>query len=271
MAGSEGKLAILSMKTWSWKSLGLRLRGVHYSHVAQLAHDKIYYFNEDRRRGNYPLIEFDIVQGKSRELELSDKGAMKYWRKTCVFAACRNEIIAFGGVFGLPSQARITNDTHAFNLDTKTWRKLELRGRPPHPRKRHLAIMHGSKMCIHGGYAETDQIFNDIWIAELSQASAPFWSFLRVRKGGTPLRRFRLLNDLNGMFIIYGLPGKREMHIFSFEEKRWRCMSCSKKVVKVEGKAPTNKKYSIRSVATTNGVIYIAFNGIYRLSQQEWC
>ena len=69
---------------------------------------------------------------------------------THVFAAWRNEFIAFGGIF--PRSSDMSNETHALNMASMYWRKLEFRATLSEPRINYTAALCGSKMYVFGGH-----------------------------------------------------------------------------------------------------------------------
>ena len=261
-AGFRGTLAVLSCENWQWQLFGKRLLGLGNYHCAQLAADKIYYIGGNMAKG---VVEYDTVLHNVNRIAEKSTGESPAGRKwmSSVFAPWRNEIVTFGGFFD--GDVARSNETHAFNVDMKSWRKLELRGRLPEPRTGHSATMCSSKMYVYGGYDRNAQLLGDICIAELG-AHYAFWSLPQVN-GRIPVSRtVAALNNLNGLLVMFGGHAQREvakgeLNIFSPETNMWLSSG-----VKVQGSSPRTKTRRC-GLKTSNGVLYFTRDGIYLLSQ----
>ena len=263
LAFNKGAISVLSFQKWRWKSLGRLLLGLTEYHVAVLAGDKIFYFGQGSAP---PLVEYDIVLGSARKVNTVNEGPLQRPWKSCVFASWRNEIISFGG-FMTQSQGRRSNETHALNVETKVWTKLEMRGVLPPARTDHQALMCGTKMYIYSGSGQNYEHLRHIWIAELGNR-APFWS-RPVNYVHAPYPRSRaLFNKLGDVLIVFGgYRGRhrvRKLEKFFTQTKMWQTPVSSHP--EVEGEAPYGAWYLL-SVHTSNGILYLTDRGIYSLTE----
>ena len=94
------------------------------------------------------------------------------------FAPWRDEIVTFGGF-----SFQFTNEVHAFHVESKTWKKLELNGKPPERRNAAAALICGKKMFVYGGYSISGYPLGDLWIADLSNSMRPSWSLAQAPNG----------------------------------------------------------------------------------------
>uniref|UniRef100_A0A224XNU8 Kelch domain-containing protein 4 n=1 Tax=Panstrongylus lignarius TaxID=156445 RepID=A0A224XNU8_9HEMI len=69
---------------------------------------------------------------------------------------CKRHLIVFGGYHDNLQDCKYFNDVHAFNLDDRTWTKIEPTGTPPLPRSgcQMVATPEG-KIIIWGGYSKS--------------------------------------------------------------------------------------------------------------------
>lgn len=264
VAEARNRLWKLSCKTWRWEELGNRLLGIGKYHIAQLSAEKIYFYGG---LGSPALVEYDTVLGKARKVETTGDSPYRRQYMSSVFAAWRSEIITFGGMF-LDMHTR-SNQTHALNVESKSWRKLELKGKRPKPRYLHTAAILGTKMYIYGGTNERSAPLDDLWIAELSQSLAPYWSQPQVNGTIPHARTGGSLNILKGMILLFGgdnrLNELRDFHLYFADSLTW-CGESSQSVER-KGEPP---KVTIKSygVTTATGVLYLTRSGIFLLSQE---
>ena len=263
LAFNQGTLSVLSFRKWRWKSPGQVLLGLAQWHQAVLVGDKIFYFGQGR---DPPLVEYDIVLGSARRIETVNEGPLRRHWKSCVFASCRNEIISFGGcVSGV--LGRRNNETHSLNMETKFWKRLEMRGELPPARTGHKALMSGTKMYIYGGDGEEYQRLRHVWIAELGNAFAPFWS-RPITSALSPFPRVApLFNKLRDVIVVCGASDSadpsRKPEIFFMRTNTWQTVSNSQTII--EGEAPRNA-FCFLSVDIPNGILYLNSRGVYSLT-----
>ena len=256
-ASTQGLLAVFSLKEKTWRALGKVLMNAKRGHQAQLAGDKIYYFGE----GLPGVVEYDTVLVEAESIANSPAG--RVWMATA-FAPWRKEIISFGGY---NHQYLRINTTHAFNVESKSWKKLEMRGEPPQPRSSHAAVIYGTKMYVFGGYGRGEQSLSDVWIAELRNYSAPFWSMVRV-KGEPPFHRCAMpsVHFLRNRLVVFGvssLETREKLHIISLAEGRWQIQPSPPGTLSNRG--PTVAEEHL-ALASSTGIIYFTKTGIYALT-----
>ena len=263
VAGVGGKMRALSCKSWRWKSLGYCLYGLGAWHIAQLVEDKIFLYGGD---GPDVLVQFDTVLQKATELARIGERPFRRQFMTSVFAAWRSEIITFGGfLYGYLDRS---NETHAFNVTSKSWKKLYLHGKPPEPRTVHSATLHGTKMYIYGGYIKGAVSRADLWIADLGPFKTPSWSQTLVNGTVPRARTSATLNAVNGMFVLFGGyhsgDYQRDIHIYFPGTTKWYGMDRIE--TQVHGEPPTLTE-DHRGLTTYAGVLYLTRSGVFLLSQ----
>lgn len=100
------------------------------------------------------LLEFDVrrriwrllFDGGSSGSSVSE-GACRRIGHAMVHDAARNRLVVFGGSTGF----HYFDDTHAFDLSTRTWTRLTTTGDRPSPRYKHEAFIDGDWMYVIGG------------------------------------------------------------------------------------------------------------------------
>lgn len=265
-AGENSELAVLSRKSWRWTRLETRLLGIGSWHVAQLADEKIYIFGG---AGSHALVEFDIVMELATDIasDIGDPGPKGRRFMTSVFASWRNEIVTFGGFKGLG--AGRSNETHAFNTSSKSWKKLELRGSPPPARTGHAAALSLTKMFIFGGFNRDEELLNDLWIAELGNWCKPYWSRPAISGNVPSSRTVPSFHNLNGNLVLFGGYGfyarsPRSLYIYSPQSSLWQDESSNNVLVDDEGPPDTFNHLALTSF---DGILYFTKSGIYLLAE----
>lgn len=264
-AGSYGRLSVVLCTSWKWRHLGRYNLGIADSHVAQLVEDKIYFHGGT----GFPVwAEFDTVLGTVRHIQVSGGGPAGSRFATSIFATWSDEIITFGG-YEYPGQG-MTNNVHAFNIHSKTWKKVYMRGKPPVPRISHASAVSASKMYIYGGKDSNTQLLGDLWVAEFESSSAPFWTLLKGSGVVPPPRCSTVLNNYKGLLIVFGGYGshpsiRRELKVYSPELRMWLDDSRSQVVVEKE---PPHKVYNHHSLNLSNGILYFTKSGVYILTRE---
>ena len=264
-AGEVGRLFVISCKSWSAEDLGSPLLRLPRWHIAQLVEDKIFFCGGF---GFMSLVEYDVVLGRVREVVTVEKGPIGRTYMTSVYAPWRNEIITFGGF--ISRNTLRSNETHAFNAESKSWKLLQLRGQQPEARTVHAAALYGTKMYVYGGYGTGNRYLGDLWVAELSDHSAQSWSQL-ITGGPTPSARTEpSLNALNGILVVFGgntmqVRACRDAEVYFPKLNSWHRRSGS--VVRVKGNPPENTR-SHRGLSVSDGILYFTNSGIHKLSQE---
>ena len=264
-AGGSGVLTAFSFDNLRWQTLGKPLLGISMTHVAELADEKIYFYGGV---GSTALVEYDTVLGAAREVETARTGPSGRRWMTAVFAPWRREIIYFGGIHRA-GESRM-NDTHAFNVDSQSWKELGLRGTPPQARTGHSAVIHEKKMYIYGGFNDDFEYLGDLWIAELSSLAAQTWSLV-VTRGSLPTNRtVAALNNLNGRLVVFGgfcrdYNVRHAMSVFFPKTQEWKSRDGGE--VRVAGSRPGDTTNHL-SVTLSRGILYFTPSGIFLLSEE---
>ena len=64
----------------------------------------------------------------------------------------KTKVVLFGGATGDTGKYSMTGETYMFNIMTKTWQKLSVKGVPPSPRAAHSATnVESMQMVVYGG------------------------------------------------------------------------------------------------------------------------
>ena len=263
-AGGVGRLSVISRKDWTVEDLGSPLLRLPRWHIAQLVEDKIFFCGGV---GYTSLVEYDVVLGHAREVDTDKKGPVGRTYMTSVYAPWRNEIITFGG-FIRRSTLR-SNETHAFNAESKSWKLLQLRGQQPEARTVHAAALYGTKMYVYGGYGTGNRFLGDLWIAELSDYSAQSWSQPETRGTAPSARTESSLCVLNGLLVIFGgntmqRRACRVTEMYIPDLNSWHTDASS--LIHFIGSPPMDT-HSHRGLTVSDGILYFTRSGIYQLSQ----
>jgi N-acetylneuraminic acid mutarotase len=67
----------------------------------------------------------------------------------------RRHLVVFGGFHDNNRECKYFNDVHAFDLDNRKWKKLEVTGAPPNPRSGCCMFsLADGRIIVFGGYAK---------------------------------------------------------------------------------------------------------------------
>ena len=261
--GANGRLFMFCLKTWTWSQNPQVFESVSYKDTAILCEDKIYFCGASHLFG---FLEYDVTLDNMRLIESSYTIPMRSEGMSVVYARWRRELIYFGGHLAYPG-GQCNNDTHTFNVDSCTWKKLEMDGEQPQPRSRHSAVLLGSRMYVFGGSNNARNCFNDLWIAHFASKLRPAWSKPRV-SGLLPSSRAEAsLKFLHGRFVLFGgydgVNVLRDLHIFCLRNLEWKDSSHSE--VDIRGVEPV-QAIAHQAVATSNGVLIFTLSRICLLS-----
>ena len=257
------------MTSWKWKLFELPF-SPRYNHATMLADDKIYLYGGEVHLGRLhysdELIQFDIISEKAtligeRHPPMGKRGSM-----SAVWAEWRREIVYFGGIQSGIRTVRF-NDTHSFNVDSRTWKELLMKGKLPIPRTGNACVLVGRCMYVYGGHTSYSEYLGDIQIADLSNLHNTSWSTPRLHGNASVGRTVSAFNYLKGFFICYGgySPSAQVRHrleLFDPRLRRW--LSTDAGEVRCEGSAPANTNYHI-GVQGTDAVIYFTKTGVFEL------
>ena len=266
---------VFHTKTQRWKRLSSRPILHRLNHAAALADDKIYLYGGRPR--NDPagflqeMVEYDIVEDVYNVVSTSSAGPGFLSSMSAVFAEYTREILVFGGcVLDLDAYpaAQLSNRTHAFKVDSQSWREVPSRGPVPEPRKHHGACILGRKMYIYGGRQGLRERC-DLWIADLSNMAWLTWSV--VLQMPMPLVSNCSLDSFNGHLILYGGVGVEDtanagLNVYFTQDRSWR--SESSQQVTVQGRCPRVLGRQT-NVKLHDSLLYFTADGVFLLSQAE--
>ena len=247
-----GYLSVFSLLDYRWQSLGKPLLRVDGGHAAQLAGDKIYFLYKD-------VVEYDTVTEEVTTVA-TVQGADTWM--AAAFAPWRDEIITFGGF-----SFQFTNEMHAFHVESKTWKKLELNGKPPERRNAAAAVICGKKMFVYGGYSISGYPLGDLWIADLSNSRAPSWSLAKTSgRFSTGPGRPSLCN-IDDLLVVFGefrTPNAKVL-VYSLLDREWYSQLDKQAVVLND---PPPSSYAHKALAVNAGILYFTERGVYLLSRE---
>ncbi|XP_038079248.1 F-box only protein 42-like [Patiria miniata] len=96
-------------------------------------------------------------------------------------------MIIFGGGSGSRHKG---NDVWVFSLQSMVWSRMEIEGKKPHPRDKHVQVVEDDgHILIIGGLGNFDQELQDVWMLDISEV--PWcWREVEVRKPEHAARNF---------------------------------------------------------------------------------
>ena len=213
------------------------------------------------------MVEYDVVLGHAIEVVTDEERPFGKMCLTSVYAPWRNEMITFGGY--IRRHETQSNETHAFNAESNSWKLLELRGQQPEARSLHAAALYGTKMYIYGGKGTGNRYLGDLWIAELSDQRAQSWSQPIIRGTAPSGRIHTSLRVLKGLLVVFGgrkttEGADRDTEVYIPKLNSWHGQNSS--LVRVRGNPPNDTAYH-RGLSVSDGILYLTRSGIYKLSQ----
>ena len=266
----EGR-SIFFLNSKSWFMPVDQGRSIPGRHAAALVDDKIYIYGSIRAsivEKQEEMLEYDIVENMLTAIQCPSSPHPRH-DMSAVFLPWSREIVYFGGAKGFLGSGVVCDELLSFNVDSKSWREMKLKGITPLARAGHTALLVDTKMYVFGGYDRRGLPTNDLWIAELSPFQSKNWSFVAL-SGEKPVpRKFASLNLFNGYLVLFG-GQNRNTHLsrlwFHSPEKRRWCPES--KLGSLWGSAPTDP-HTCRSVQVHDGVLYITEGGIFKLEIDE--
>jgi NAD-dependent SIR2 family protein deacetylase len=143
--------------------------------------------------------------------------------------AVGTSIVVFGGAVCEGGPYTFFDDVHVFDIQNRTWTKVDCNGERPSPRSQHSAtLIHDDTIVVIGGYNGTTA-FNDVYTLDLNN-----WSWSRVESKGGPapitnikMDNFRIYHAqhaacLNGSSIVtFGLC-KSGFCVLDTNQMTWR-------------------------------------------------
>lgn len=262
-ATREDRLSVFSLKTYTWKAISKTFMGANRGHQAELGFDKVYYLTA---KGG--VVEYDPVLNEARLLMSETNGASRSggglsWM-SAVFAPWRSEIISFGGY---DRYVRRTNSVQAFNVESKTWKEIEMRGKPPEPRTSPAAVMCGTKMYVFGGFNLEGHPIGDLWIAELSSFVAPTWTLAKTCGNDLFKTRTPSIKYFSNCLVVFGEAARfaENLQIFSRKEGGWHNQDGSQIVVNWDAAITPHEPLAL---TLHTGILYFTGSGIFLLSAE---
>ncbi|KAG2440042.1 hypothetical protein HXX76_004157 [Chlamydomonas incerta] len=207
------------------------------SHSITVIGDKVYLFggeHDPRVPVGNELYEYDMATGTWRVVEA--KGDAPPPRVAHAAAAVGNMLYVFGGRNGLEMGEGASNQLHAFDTATATWRLLAPGGPTPAERSYHTMTSLGDKLYVFGGCGEKGRL-NDLHQYDTVSNT---WAPLAVPSAeAVPGRGGSCLvpgaagggAQQQQLYVVAGFCGREldDMHVYSIPDNTWcgsGCPSC---------------------------------------------
>ena len=202
----NGRFSFFSLAIGEWRRVDeMEVMPVGSDHAGDLVDDKIYVTG-----GVWIsyVIELDLALKKTRIVQTLGEttGPTNRMSMTASFADWRREIVFFGG-YVQPTQRGalvLSNETHCFNVDSKSWELLRMKGKLPLARTGHSAAMKGFNLYVYGGYNQAIGYMTDIAIAHLRVMGRPHWTMPKIEGGLPPGRVRAVLKCLSDNLVLFG-------------------------------------------------------------------
>ncbi|KAL3866524.1 hypothetical protein ACJMK2_043817 [Sinanodonta woodiana] len=110
-----------------------------------------------------------------------------------------NKMYIFGGVLQSDTEILESNELHCFDIDTKTWSKVVVKGQIPPPRSAASLVSVGNKLLLFGGLSQECGWFDDVHIFDTEIST---WQLLET-EGRRPSPRDKLQAVAFPPFIYY--------------------------------------------------------------------
>ena len=230
---SLGVPSFLSRRTGEWISLPMpEDLLIGSDHAGDLVDDKIYVTGGEITDC---VVEFDLaLESIARVESFGDTmGPTERKSMTALYTAWRREIVFFGGHTApeeldveIEESLVLSNETYSFNVDSKSWQLLQLKGGPPLSRTGHAAVIKGFNMYVYGGYNHMERYLREVWIAHLNTRARPYWSMPRVEGRVPPGRVRATFNNLAGYLVLFGGYSRNEdiqtrVDLYCPSKSRW--------------------------------------------------
>ncbi|KAG2454804.1 hypothetical protein HYH02_000636 [Chlamydomonas schloesseri] len=205
------------------------------SHSITVIDNKVYLFggeHDPRVPVGNELYEYDMATGTWRVVEV--KGEAPPPRVAHAAAAVGSTLYVFGGRDGRDVGEGASNQLHAFDTTTSTWRLLAPAGSPPPQRSYHTMTSLGHKLYVFGGCGEKGRL-NDLHQYDTATNT---WTPLAVPsaeavpgRGGSCLVPGAVGGGKQQLFVVAGFCGREldDMHVYSVPDNTWcgsACPSC---------------------------------------------
>jgi protein phosphatase len=104
----------------------------------------------------------------------------------------KTKVVLFGGAMGDTGRYQMTGETFLYNILTKTWKKLDIKGVPPSPRAAHSSTnVEQMQMVVYGGASGGGSLASDdLYLLDMRNGEeVAQWMIVPV-VGATPGRRY---------------------------------------------------------------------------------
>eukprot|EP01134_Creolimax_fragrantissima_P005828 CFRG5828T1 len=159
-------------------------------------------------------------------------------------------------VFGGYHDQRCFNDLFAYNIPSRSWRKLKCTGRSPSERVSHQGVIDGNYLLIFGGsnvpFGHSNQ--NDFYICDLKRLH---WEQI-VSSGDVPCPRYghSLVRRHNKLYLFGGTSGCiyfNDLYEFDLADRRWTRLDIALDPIPANAAGASASSY-VRQDANTYGI-----------------
>ncbi|KAI8089529.1 uncharacterized protein BX664DRAFT_333243 [Halteromyces radiatus] len=127
-------------------------------------------------------------------------------------------------VFGGGDGPNYFNDIYVLNVDTLTWTKPSVHGKPISPRRAHATCVWQDKIVIVGGGNGT-QALSDVYVLDVSDPNRLCWSEIKPSGPAPMARGYHTGNLIKDKLVIYGGSDGhdcfRDIHILNLTTNHW--------------------------------------------------
>ncbi|PRW58177.1 nitrile-specifier 5-like [Chlorella sorokiniana] len=165
-------------------------------------------------------------------VQLPGAGDVPVARSSHTITAVGDTIYLFGGEHA--PRVPIGSDVHAYNLQERVWRKLQVHGTPPPLRNAHAAAAVGTELYIFGGRCGIEigeAALNDLYKLDTTTAT---WSIVEpVGETRPPKRSYAAATSAGGKLYVFGGCGEgssgrlNDLWQFDPATNRWRQLPSS--------------------------------------------
>ena len=138
-----------------------------------------------------------------------------------------NKIYVYGGA----DQGGNHNDMQVFDIDTKKWNSVQMKGTAPSPRTYHNSVCVGDCLIVYsGGQCGSDPVGDRQVYCYDAVTSA--WTTLKIR-GDSPKPRHGhlVIAHENKVFLHGGMSGAHfydDLHVLDLDKKCWNSVKCKR-------------------------------------------
>jgi len=201
-------------REWSKvQATGAKPSGRH-SHSAVTYQDSLYIWGGIGKKTQrfQQISRFQFATSQWSEVPVkSDTNPPACWGHTAVVFG--SNMYVFGGF-----STSATNHLWVFNFENQTWRKIEGKGKVPHPVQYHSAVVYQNSMYVMGGFLLTTEIPHLYHFS----FDTEIWSL--INSDGPKRKGHCCVVYSNAMYLCFGKTGserKSDLWEYNFDSSQW--------------------------------------------------